>query len=702
MNSLNTGAPHFKSIAKQHRHANYTLEKVINECVDNVIKKATEIHITTDVDDYGRLQELKISDNYINGFDSINQLGIHNPFNMGHIKRCHDDDNETSEFGVGLKAGALSAANQLLVISQVDGVFHEVNCDFIKMEREEDVNASYNPKIREITETDYNQEHPFPFGSSIIMSKIRETICERMNQNDLTLRIKKGISDTYSRFLTQNMKIFVNGHQVENEIDLFSDKNCQPFTIHKCLYVLKKHSDTIILAKKTIERPTWQIYDKNLDKWEVLKEGGEEYIKAKLKEGYVHLYNKRPIVKDMSCIDIDTTFAFYSDLFHSECNEPEKPFDNVLIYKDDRKYGKRSIIKHNDGNNNFTLHKIEFISKKIGKDLGITFNKEITLEGSNELILAIKSSIADSRKEFNANISTGSNHKLCEKAVKRNIINWQTCNINKLSSVYRDQRIKLQSESVPEPVLEPVQPLILEPVQPLILEPVQPLILEPVIEPVTEPIPQPIQQPIIEPIQQPIIVPIQQPIIVQQPIPQPIIDPVHQLIVEPIQQPILEPIQQPIQPSIQPLILEPIQQPIQPSIQPLIIEPIPQPTDPVPQLIVEPIQQPILEPIQPSIQPLIIEPIPQPTDPVPQLIVEPIIELIEQPIPQPIIDPVQQPTDPVLEPTIEPVLEPKQILINASNLLMIKALSENCDTTLEDSIRILEFINSILTKKYQS
>jgi len=82
--SLNTGAPHFRSIAKQHRHANYTLEKVINEAVDNIIKKATEIHLTTDVDSDGRLQELKISDNYVSGFESINQEGVSNPFNMGY------------------------------------------------------------------------------------------------------------------------------------------------------------------------------------------------------------------------------------------------------------------------------------------------------------------------------------------------------------------------------------------------------------------------------------------------------------------------------------------------------------------------------------------------------------------------------------------------------------------------------------------
>ena len=64
MTSINTGAPHFRSIAKQHRHANYTLEKVINEAVDNIIKKASNIHIVIEVDDENRLQELKISDDY--------------------------------------------------------------------------------------------------------------------------------------------------------------------------------------------------------------------------------------------------------------------------------------------------------------------------------------------------------------------------------------------------------------------------------------------------------------------------------------------------------------------------------------------------------------------------------------------------------------------------------------------------------------
>jgi len=119
MKSINAGAPHFRSIAKQHRHANYTLDKVINEAVDNIIKKATEIHITTVIDDIGKLQELKISDNYIDGFENIDCEGTACPLNMGYIRQGHDCDDETSEFGVGLKAGALNAGNKLEVITKV-------------------------------------------------------------------------------------------------------------------------------------------------------------------------------------------------------------------------------------------------------------------------------------------------------------------------------------------------------------------------------------------------------------------------------------------------------------------------------------------------------------------------------------------------------------------------------------------------------
>ena len=459
MMSLNTGAPHFRSIAKQHRHANYTLEKVVNEAVDNIIKKATEIHLTTDVDSDGRLQELKISDNYVIGFESINQEGIGNPFNMGHIKMGHDVDDETSEFGVGMKAGALSAANELIVVSNVNSAYYQVICDFLKMEKEEDVNASYNPKIKTITEADYKQLHPFPNGSSIIMSKIRDTICDRTTQRELTDRLKKGISETYSRFLTQNMRIFVNGELVAKEVDFFSDPKCVHFTVKKRLYVLEKGSDKIFIMSKTIENPVWQIYIKCADKskWEPLKQPGQELMAERIKEGYKYAYPSGSVFSDGSCMNIDTIFTFYSDLFHTkETKETDvdemseiMPSDMVQIYKDNRKYGKKSFKKHNNGSHNYTLHRIDFSSKKIGKELGITFNKDITMEGTNDLIMAIRAAVDDSRSAFNADTSNKTiNVPLCEKALKRGVLNLTTCNIKKLSTHHRELRKLHEAEEL--------------------------------------------------------------------------------------------------------------------------------------------------------------------------------------------------------------------------------------------------------------
>ncbi len=196
MKSINSGAPHFRSLAKQHRHANYTLDKVINEVVDNVIKKASKIHITTKIDDTGRLQELKVSDNYVLGFKNIEAEGTSCPLNMGHISESHECDDETSEFGVGLKAGALNACNVMSVMTKINipSRYIRAVCDFQRMANELDVNNSYNPTMREATVGEYNEVHPFEIGSSIIMSQMRDTISPCTNQEQITADIKQNIS----------------------------------------------------------------------------------------------------------------------------------------------------------------------------------------------------------------------------------------------------------------------------------------------------------------------------------------------------------------------------------------------------------------------------------------------------------------------------------------------------------------------------
>ena len=167
------------------------------------------------MDDSGKLLEISISDNYIRGFDSIDSDGNKNPFNMGHIKCAHEDDSETSEFGVGMKAGSLSAANKLNVYTrglEPDGspIYVEVICDFVKMSNEPDVNESYNPRKRHISEDYYREYHPFEIGSTLVLTNIRDCIYSMCKPELLTANIVKGISDTYSRFIERGTSIEVN------------------------------------------------------------------------------------------------------------------------------------------------------------------------------------------------------------------------------------------------------------------------------------------------------------------------------------------------------------------------------------------------------------------------------------------------------------------------------------------------------------
>ena len=67
----------------------------------------------------------------------------------------------------------------------------------------------------------------------------------------------------------------------------------------------------------------------------------------KIKEGYTHLYAPNDI-NDLSCIEIVSTFTFFSDHFNAD-KEVKPPEDIVNIYKDNRKYGNKALRKHNNG-----------------------------------------------------------------------------------------------------------------------------------------------------------------------------------------------------------------------------------------------------------------------------------------------------------------------------------------------------------------
>jgi hypothetical protein len=192
------------------------------------------------------------------------------------------------------------------------------------------------------------------------------------------------------------------------------------------------------LIRQTKEHTTWQEYNRESDEWNKLElySDGLSCIDDLQKSGYKFVYT--PFTDDGVCLELKTTFAFYSDMFHRQDGNDHPILDDaLLIHKDDRNYGKQSIFVHRNGCHNYTLHEMDFVSKSLGKDIGITFNKEILMNGNNELIKAIKSALVDSKKGYSSDTCSGINTKLCEKAIRLGLIDLETCHEKKLAKRFR-------------------------------------------------------------------------------------------------------------------------------------------------------------------------------------------------------------------------------------------------------------------------
>jgi hypothetical protein len=449
---LDTGAPHFRAIARQHRNANYTFDKVVDEAVDNIGKKAKRIAICTHVNQLGKLEWIRVSDDYVKGFEDIHQRGSKNPFNMGHIRDGQYLDEETSEFGVGFKAGAISAGDVLKVWTKVDGEYYLVILEFLKMEQEDDVNKSYNPVIKKISEGEYAAVHPFNQGSTIEISQVRSQIYPVTTQEDITEFLRKNISNKYSLFIKAGLSVSVNGAPVEPEYDWFEDEKCKLFTVVKRIFCMVHpdtgHREIFVLRKSEKSTPTYKKYDPSTKKH---VQSTKDHLHELRLNGYVYsdVDTSNPNHKnDPYAIKLESTMTFYSDLFHGNGDEEDGdlPFDRVEIVKAGRKYGNLIMSRHVNGAQNYTTHRLSFQSKKLGKELGITFNKDISMQLQNDLTCSIRDSVKDSCKEFNSDTSTKKNRDLCDKAIEAGLIDLLTCNEKILSNYHRKRREEIEAE----------------------------------------------------------------------------------------------------------------------------------------------------------------------------------------------------------------------------------------------------------------
>ena len=469
---MDTGAPHFRSMRRQYKNSGYTLAMIAREYIDNAVKIAGQIEVRVIVSS-GMIERITISDDCEHGFVNINESGENNPFTLGHTRAGQDSDDELNEFGVGMKAAAIAAGNLFTVHTNVSGICHTVEFDFDRMEAEPSVNESYKPKCSIISMDEYRAIHPFARGSTIVLSGLHQRLHEITSQAQIQKEISEAISDAYSNYIHNGLIIRVNGVVVEEERDWFSDETCGLFTINTQILILEKpNSPRILIAIRTDRNTTYKKYDTSGQKR--LKKSDKRELDRLVAQGYRVSHS----MSDMGAIEIKSTTVLYSDAFDGE-NPPDAPLNHVHVHKDGRKYGSYPFEHRNDGNCNYSCHRIDLKSKQIGKELGITYNKQLQMNIQNDLTRMIREIINDNNSKLNSNTSSSKNQQLCQRYLTETNLDVLTCTERKLSTHHKEYRalLLLQQAQPALVVQEEVQEAIVL-VQEEVQELVQPVVVQ--------------------------------------------------------------------------------------------------------------------------------------------------------------------------------------------------------------------------------
>ena len=426
-NLMKVGTTHFKGEYKKYCSSNYTLPKALKEFIDNIAKKCRNINVWIKVSG-NRLYEIMISDDYLKGFENIHSEGIENPFNMTHIRGGQDDDMDMSQFGIGMKAGAIATGLKMVVYTRVANVYYCVILDFNRMCREQDREASFSPEWYPITQEQYNAHHPFEYGSTIVFSGIRENIYKETTEEMICNYVNTELSKTYRDIIKwTGINIKVNDLQVLPAFSFFEEPQCSPFNENVSLFHLEKveQNKDGIIQKHT----EYYAYFENEKKFKLQDKETKNFkiiAKPKLDSKYINAgykYVNQISSSNLACIDFESTFVMYHPLLNSGTDKEREsvmPKGRAIIYMQGRSYGNWNKESTN-GASNFTEIEIRVSSKKVANELGLTFNKDISKEHQNDLTLAVKEIISSMTGKLSGDTSTPNNKKLYDKALLNGI-----------------------------------------------------------------------------------------------------------------------------------------------------------------------------------------------------------------------------------------------------------------------------------------
>jgi hypothetical protein len=485
------GCEHIKSVVKRTRSETNCLLSALLDIIDNVCGLAFKLKQEGSNDDivvdikliYSELNEdelveIRISDNIPYGFKSILKIGINNPLNLGHVRNGHKDDNETSEFGHGLKKAIMYSCNTANIYTRSISDNKTETCvhvcfDIEKMAKTPIPEKSYQPtKFDLITLDEFKEKHHnnFSYGSTISLSQLRldSILYNRESSEKLSTKtvleeyLIKNLSITYSKIITDKVfGITLNEKNINPTNDLITE--LIPEQIQHIFYIeLNDRKDNIV-----------KIFRKGKGKTPTGRDQYCEYIDdAKTsKEKYKHInaetfnsFIAEPRVFKLDMISLTTFGTDYSSILH---------FDKTYVSRNGRQFYPFIKItpQASDGYSNHIYNRIEYTSKSLNKFMGVGSNKEIRLS-NNILMNAILFTQKETTNKFRSRSQSRTQPNV-QPEIQINVQPEIQTNVQPeiQTNVQPEIQTNVQPEIIPE-ILINVQPEILINVQPEII-PVQ-------------------------------------------------------------------------------------------------------------------------------------------------------------------------------------------------------------------------------------
>ena len=389
--NINVGVPHIRSKIKHARNNGYKLENILPELVDYPIETTDKINIDATVSEE-KLYKLCVSDNCDGGFENIFKEGGENPFNWGHERDGHDNNDVIAEYGTGMKQATAACGGKATIYTKLsNGDCFEIHKDWHEMSNRSDPNTSYSPTYFEkITMKKYNDHHPFDTGSTIIIQEIRQEIYHSTREDEIVEMIIQIIIKSYNKILIKNkdtLQIKVNGSLVTPRPEYFEMPECSPFNIVRYIIIKKDTENKPMLLEKTDgdKKIKYRLYNRTTKRWKIIAPSDiDEYKKLPnyYLDGYMSNDGTMMILKG-------TGIMFIKDI-----DQYELPKGNTNIYKIDRKHGCYNDNSPN-GSKNYVYIELELNSKQLGKDLGATYKKTIDLNKTNDVTEQLKTNIKD-------------------------------------------------------------------------------------------------------------------------------------------------------------------------------------------------------------------------------------------------------------------------------------------------------------------